>query len=130
MSKSMKLSGGARRRSNKSKRTTRKRPLNNYFKAMLSAKKNNLSSFNYNGKKYVGKTNNVDRRMVQHFKGNGAQVTKKFKPIEGEVIDSCNGYFSNNIEQKHTEKYINKHGYNNVRGGSYTNSKTLHYSKK
>jgi hypothetical protein len=50
----MKLSGGARRRSNKSKRTSRKRPLNNYFKAMLSAKKNNLSSFNYNGKKYVG----------------------------------------------------------------------------
>ena len=83
-----------------------------------------------NGKKYVGKTNNVDRRMDQHFKGNGAQVTKKFKPIEGEVIDSCNGYFSNNIEQKHTEKYINKHGYNNVRGGSYTNSKTLKYSNK
>ena len=24
-----------------------------------------------------------------------------------------------------TAKYINKHGYNNVRGGKYTNSKTL-----
>mgnify|MGYP006448944317 CR=1 FL=1 len=53
-----------------------------------------------NGKKYVGKTNNVDRRMNQHFNGNGAKVTKKFKPIEGEVIDSCNGYFSSELEQK------------------------------
>ena len=39
-----KKSGGARK----------KRPLNKYFKAMLSAKKQNLSSFNYNGKKYKG----------------------------------------------------------------------------
>jgi hypothetical protein len=82
-----------------------------------------------NGKKYIGKTNNVDRRMDQHFNGNGSQVTKKFKPIEGEVIDSCNGFFSNNLEQKHTEKYISKHDYSNVRGGSYTNSKTLKHSK-
>ena len=82
-----------------------------------------------NGKKYIGKTNNVDRRMNEHFSGKGAKVTKKFKPIEGEVIDSCNGYFSSELEQKKTEKYISKHGYDNVRGGSYTNSKTLKYSK-
>ena len=54
MTKSLKLSGGVRRRSTKAKRTSKKRPLNKYFKAMLSAKSNNLSSFNYNGKKYVG----------------------------------------------------------------------------
>jgi hypothetical protein len=47
-----KMAGGAR----KTKRTKRsgKRKLNNYFKAMLSAKKQNLSSFMYNKKKYVG----------------------------------------------------------------------------
>ena len=77
------------------------------------------------GKKYIGKTTNIDRRINQHFSGNGAKVTKKFKPIDGKVIDECHGYFSDKLEQKHTEKYINKHGYNNVRGGKYTNSKTL-----
>ena len=77
------------------------------------------------GKKYVGKTTNIDRRMNQHFSGNGAKVTKKFKPIDGKVVDECHGYFSDKLEQKYTDKYINKHGYNNVRGGKYTNSKTL-----
>ena len=81
-----------------------------------------------NGKKYIGKTTNVNRRMNEHFSGNGAKVTKKFKPIECEVIDSCNGYFSSKLEQKKTEKYMNKYGYDNVRGGSYTNSKTLKYN--
>jgi len=81
-----------------------------------------------NGKKYIGKTNNIERRMNEHFSGTGSQVTKKFKPIEGRVIDSCNGYFSSKLEQKKTEKYMNKYGYDNVRGGSYTNSKTLKYN--
>jgi len=30
-----------------------------------------------------------------------------------------------NIEQEYTDYYINKYGYNNVRGGKYTNSNTL-----
>ena len=33
--------------------------------------------------------------------------------------------FSDKLEQKHTDKNIKKHGYNNVRGGKYTNSNTL-----
>ena len=78
-----------------------------------------------NGKKYIGKTVDIDRRMDQHFSGNGAKVTQKFKPIEGEVIDTCPGYFANKVEQKHTDKNIKKHGYANVRGGKYTNSTTL-----
>ena len=82
------------------------------------------------GKKYVGKTTNIDRRMDQHFSGNGAKVTQKFKPTDGKVVDECPGYFSNKLEQKHTDKYIQKHGYNNVRGGKYVNSKTLKDTKK
>jgi predicted GIY-YIG superfamily endonuclease len=77
------------------------------------------------GKKYIGKTTDIDRRMNQHFSGNGAKVTKKFKPIEGEIIDTCYGFFSDKVEQKHTDKNIKKHGYNNIRGGKYTNSNTL-----
>tara|TARA_Y100000590_G_C15365004_1_gene880415 strand:- start:123 stop:587 length:465 start_codon:yes stop_codon:yes gene_type:complete len=81
-----------------------------------------------NGKKYIGKTGDVIRRMDQHFSGNGSKVTKKFKPIEAQIIDEVPGYFSNDVEQEYTEKYINKYGYDNVRGGKYTNSKTLHKS--
>jgi predicted GIY-YIG superfamily endonuclease len=80
------------------------------------------------GKKYIGKTANIDKRMDQHFSGNGSKVTQKFKPKSAEVIDSCPGFFSDKLEQKHTEKEIKKHGYNNVRGGKYTNSKTLNTS--
>ena len=61
-----------------------------------------------NGKKYIGKTTDVDRRMDQHFSGNGSQVTKKFKPISGKVIDSCPGFFSDDVEQYHTDKNIQK----------------------
>ena len=78
-----------------------------------------------NGKKYVGKTADFDNRMYAHFNGNGSKVTKKFKPINGEIVDTCPGFFASKLEQKYTNKNIQKYGYNNVRGGSYTNSKTL-----
>jgi len=78
-----------------------------------------------NGKKYIGKTTDIDRRMEQHFEGRGARVTKKFKPIEGEVIDTCPGYFADDLEQEHTEEYIDRYGYENVRGGQFVNSRTL-----
>jgi len=77
------------------------------------------------GKKYIGKTEDPDRRMYQHFSGNGAKVTQKFKPIKGEIIDKVPGYFSDEVEQAHTNKFIKQYGYNNVRGGKYVNSHTL-----
>ena len=83
-----------------------------------------------NGKKYIGKTTDVDRRMDQHFSGKGAKVTKKFKPINGTVLDEVPGFFSNQVEHEYTQTYIQKHGYQNVRGGYYTNSKTLKYEPK
>jgi len=83
-----------------------------------------------NGKKYVGKTTDVDRRMDQHFSGNGSKVTKKFKPIDGKTIDEVPGFFSDDVEQEYTEDYIEKYGYNNVRGGYYTNSQTLEKNNK
>ena len=67
--------------------------------------------------------------MKQHFSGDGAHVTKKFKPINCDVLDSCPGFLANEIEQLYTNKYIVEYGYNNVRGGKYTNSTSLHRSK-
>ena len=79
-----------------------------------------------NGKKYIGKTTDVDRRMDEHFSGNGSKVTQKFKPKDGEIVDEVPGFFADDVEHEHTKKYIQKHGYGNVRGGYYTNSNTLH----
>ena len=75
-----------------------------------------------NNKKYIGKTTNIERRIGQHFSGNGAQATKKYSPTSYKVLDEVPGYFSSKVEQKYTNKYIDKHGYENVRGGKYTNS--------
>ena len=83
-----------------------------------------------NGKKYIGKTCAIDRRMEQHFSGNGSKVTKKFKPHSCEILDEVPGFFSNEVEHEYTEEYIKKHGYQNIRGGYYTNSKTLKYIPK
>ena len=77
------------------------------------------------GKKYIGKTSNFNNRMDQHFSGDGAMVTKKFKPTKWKVLDEVPGFFADDIEQDYTEEYIDKYGYENVRGGTYTNSKTL-----
>ena len=81
------------------------------------------------GKIYIGKTGNVQKRMKQHFSGDGARVTKKFKPIKCKVLDSCPGFLANEIEQLYTNRYIVEYGYNNVRGGKYTNSTSLHRTK-
>lgn len=78
------------------------------------------------GKKYIGKTVNIERRMRQHFTGNGSKVTKKFKPIKYKLLDNCPGFLADEIEQIYTNSYIVKYGYNNVRGGTYTNSFSLH----
>lgn len=77
------------------------------------------------GKKYIGKTTDIDRRVEEHFTGRGSRVTKKFSPKSGEVIDECPGFFADELENYYTDKNIDKYGYDNVRGGRYTNSKTL-----
>ena len=77
------------------------------------------------GKKYVGKTGNFEKRCDQHFNGSGSKVTKKFKPHEIEEVDTIPGFFSDDAEQVLTEELIHDYGYDNVRGGYYTNSKTL-----
>lgn len=74
---------------------------------------------------YIGKTTDFEKRMKQHLEGNGSKVTQKFKTIKGEIIDTCYGFFSDELEQQHTKQNIHYYGYNNVRGGKYTNSTTL-----
>ena len=44
------------------------------------------------GKKYIGITSNLDRRLNEHFSGNGSQWTKKFKPTSVEEINYVGSY--------------------------------------
>jgi len=67
-------------------------------------------------KYYVGKTQNPDFRLEQHFNGEGCKWTTKFKPIEVlELIHNCDVY----DEDKYTLKYMEKYGMLNVRDGSF-----------
>jgi hypothetical protein len=69
-----------------------------------------------NDKYYVGRSNNVDNRICQHFANNGPLFTKINKPISIEKIyDNCDDY----DEDKYTKMYMNIYGIDNVRGGSY-----------
>jgi predicted GIY-YIG superfamily endonuclease len=68
------------------------------------------------GKYYIGKTNNPQFRLDNHFNSNGSEWTKKYKPINVlEIIPNCDDY----DEDKYTIKYMEKYGINNVRGGSF-----------
>lgn len=78
-----------------------------------------------NNKVYVGKTEDFDRRCEQHFSGRGSKVTQKFSPRVIKAKEVVPGFFADDAEQAYTERYIEKYGYDRVRGGKYTNSNTL-----
>jgi hypothetical protein len=82
------------------------------------------------GKYYVGKTTQPSFRIESHFHGSGSSWTKKYKPQTVlEMIPNCDSY----DEDKHTIRYMEKYGIQNVRGGSFcqinlseVNLSTLH----
>lgn len=68
------------------------------------------------GKYYVGKTCNPSFRMEQHFVSKGSAWTSLYTPLRMvELIPDCDDF----DEDKHTIKYMKKHGVDNVRGGSF-----------
>lgn len=69
------------------------------------------------GKYYVGKTDNVERRYEQHLEGNGSAWTKKYSPIKIEKTIQNASPFD---EDRYVKEYMAKHGIANVRGGAYT----------
>ncbi len=68
------------------------------------------------GKFYIGKSNQVKKRISEHFNSYGSGWTKKYKPVKViETIKNCDKF----DEDKYTLKYMEKYGVNNVRGGSF-----------
>lgn len=67
------------------------------------------------GAYYVGKSNNVTRRVEEHKKGNGAQWTKLHPVIDIESVVEGDDFDEDRI----LKKLMAEKGINNVRGGSY-----------
>jgi predicted GIY-YIG superfamily endonuclease len=69
------------------------------------------------GKYYIGKSNDVFKRCMEHFEGSGSCWTKKYKPLKLEkTIENVSPF----EEDKITKEYMLKYGIENVRGGTYT----------
>lgn len=72
------------------------------------------------GKYYIGKTNNPNIRIGNHFNKRGATWTKRYRPVKIEQIIKTDDHFD---EDKWTLKYMDKKGIHNVRGGSFCQMK-------
>lgn len=79
-----------------------------------------------NDKYYIGKTNNLNKRLYQHKNGFGSEWTKKYKFVK--LIETINSS-SHFDEDKYTKIYMDKFGIDNVRGGSYNKIKLTNYQK-
>ena len=76
-----------------------------------------------NGRKYVGKTDNIKRRMDEHFGGTGAKWTKKYKPESVNHVQVCSSSDNQAKAQTIVYKKMSKyHGVDIVRGAGHTSS--------
>ncbi len=69
-----------------------------------------------NGKWYVGKSTDVQRRFKQHAEGKGSEWTRKYAPIR---IAETHRVTSEFDETNITKGLMKKYGIDNVRGGAY-----------
>jgi len=71
-------------------------------------------------KYYIGKTNNPQIRIEDHFNSEGSVWTKKYRPVSILEIIETEDTFD---EDKITLKYMDSKGINNVRGGTFSQIK-------
>ena len=68
------------------------------------------------GNYYIGKTNNLEKRFLEHVSGKGSAWTTKHEPIEvSQVISNASPF----DEDRYVKEYMHKYGINKVRGGTY-----------
>lgn len=69
-----------------------------------------------NGKFYVGKTDSIEERMIEHYSGEGAKWTGLHYPVEILEIEP----FTHKWQESYTTLIMmKKHGVENVRGGPW-----------
>jgi predicted GIY-YIG superfamily endonuclease len=70
-----------------------------------------------NDKWYIGKSDNPEKRFLQHKNGSGSAWTSRYKAVElFKVIENVSSF----LEDAFTKEYMSLYGIDNVRGGSYT----------
>lgn len=75
------------------------------------------------GNKYVGMTNNIGRRLSQHFTGNGAKWTQKHDPVSVNSVQYVNNTsYAKKVETIVYYKMKEYHGASKVRGAGHTKS--------
>jgi predicted GIY-YIG superfamily endonuclease len=88
-----------------------------YIKQRLKMETNIYVLLLQEGKYYVGKSQNIKKRIQEHSSGLGSEWTKLYKPIKViEIIKNVSPF----EEDKKTKEYMAKYGIENVRGGTYT----------
>ena len=96
--------------------------------AYLVSNKNNMSAYVYTlnlkgGAKYVGYTQNPEKRLSQHFSGNGAQWTQKHSPVSVNSIQKVSSVtYAKKLETTIYHKMKEYHGASKVRGAGNTKS--------
>lgn len=80
-----------------------------------------------NGKYYVGKTDDINRRYAEHKAGKGSEWTKLHKPVK---ILETRQLKSEQDETNLTKELMKKHGVDKVRGGAFCQKVLPDYVKK
>ena len=66
---------------------------------------------------YIGQTYNLNQRLAQHFGGSGSKWCRLHKPVS--VLKVYYPATEPDLENTITKLYINLHGKDKVKGGSY-----------
>ena len=75
---------------------------------------------------YIGESKNPTIRISNHFKGNGSEITKKFKPVFTISIKESNNKYD---ELTTTLDYMNKYGIDKVYGSVFCKLNLNYYEK-
>lgn len=75
------------------------------------------------GNKYVGYSQNLSKRLDDHFSGRGAQWTQKHQPVSVSSIQKVSGVFhAKKVETETYYKLKSYYGEKKVRGAGNTRS--------
>ena len=96
---------------NKNEKNSGEQPFFNTKMTMIYVLK--LQNKNY----YVGKSDNPEKRFLEHISGSGSAWTRKYPPVSLHKVFKMKSPLD---EDHKVKKLMMKHGIDSVRGGSYS----------